>query len=469
MGKRCAKKAMSLTGTPTAKSSAMDLTKPARRATSKRTLLVNPLAQFPKKTCLSCFQNTHMIDKDSPLDKPEYLVWSKTSYVEARGSSRDERKKTKQRRLCGNECYRCGDLRRTNLGNPSQQELIAMRKENAELDAKCIHMRRLKFTGGLTEDRKKLDVSSYKTKQERSTFDQFFEEGEWQELWQFCEQHRIKVNRHQHTQEDAVEAIKEQFPHYEFDYDNSNTFGVLIPDQCAGRKRYRRGVDARATQERAEKHDTADAAEETYLAKAGILGHTASHASISTLAQDDDGGDDGDECSEGSDPTQAEHGSDEGDDCTQASDVEDDFERATHRSDVGSLHSASSAAAPGCSRRKANAASSSLNAKLLQKLASMKNGAQRAAAAKGAALARADSSDRDSGLQSATESPTTLEWAAARSAASSAEGSARSAATRGKRQAIMSPKKSQAAADAGVTEDGTESSKAAKTMREGET
>eukprot|EP00959_Pyramimonas_sp_CCMP1952_P031736 665784-Pyramimonas_sp.AAC.1 len=61
--------------------------------------------EFDPCVCQSCEQPTHEVDRDSPLDKPYFLVWNRAKPV-------DPKKPHVPRMPCGSECYKCYDTRR---------------------------------------------------------------------------------------------------------------------------------------------------------------------------------------------------------------------------------------------------------------------------------------------------------------------------------------------------------------------
>ena len=100
---------------------------PATRLSKKQTLPTPQWLRRPAKSCDSCSQDTHQIDRDSPPGQPMYLQWAKNEYVE----------KSQMECPSGRECAN------------SQKELNSEKQKNPELDEHCMSLRqaRVQKTG----------------------------------------------------------------------------------------------------------------------------------------------------------------------------------------------------------------------------------------------------------------------------------------------------------------------------------
>ncbi|CAK0863639.1 unnamed protein product [Prorocentrum cordatum] len=205
---------------------------PKKPATAKKP--VNKWRQNPPQHCESCDQDTHSLDRDAPPGRPVHLAWTKTAA--------DHRLKSGYP-LCGRECYKCGDARRSNFHNIPQQQLLDQRKMPPELGERFCCLRKKKVGGeSYHESQEKVDVNAYKTHDREEAATEFFREGSWIELWKFVGGHRMRMTKETHTEEQAIQAVLAKYPRYSCDYEEEGVMGVEIEDEHRGIKRFKRGV-----------------------------------------------------------------------------------------------------------------------------------------------------------------------------------------------------------------------------------
>ena len=119
------------------------LMKRARQSKVDESAATTPWSDQPAQPCLSCNQDTHSIDRDSPSNEPYYLKWTKTykakKIIEGKHGIC---KQMEYQRCTGSECDRCFDTRRRYFHPLSQSELQKKRTEDAETDQAFVDKRR---------------------------------------------------------------------------------------------------------------------------------------------------------------------------------------------------------------------------------------------------------------------------------------------------------------------------------------
>eukprot|EP00959_Pyramimonas_sp_CCMP1952_P201079 4205287-Pyramimonas_sp.AAC.1 len=198
-------------------------------------MVFNKWKHLPPQHCDTCDQDTHSLDRDCEK-QPTFLVWTKTSSdTSAPGGYR----------LCGHECYACSDVRRDHFKGISQKELNEEASASSELMVKIVELRKKKVSGESKHTKggkEQVDINTYKTKQVKSSFNQYFVEGSWMPLWQFVESHKLPYKQGVHSEAEVAQHIDTKYKGYKVAHDDEGMLGVEIPDEHKGVKRFRRGV-----------------------------------------------------------------------------------------------------------------------------------------------------------------------------------------------------------------------------------
>ena len=124
-----------------------------------------------------------------------------------------------------------------------------------DLDEKFVLLRRSKVRGETHYNKQeKVDVNKYTTRSEQSNFRQFFEEGSWTELWAFVAKYKLKFKKGVHDEDVVCKYVTNRWRHYSISRDDKGDLGVETLDQEPGTKRFRRGVEDKATKEAKRAH-----------------------------------------------------------------------------------------------------------------------------------------------------------------------------------------------------------------------
>ena len=231
---------------PKAASKAPAKAKPARppKEVAQPTGPVNKWAEHPPKKCTSCKQDTHSLECQANADNPHFLVWTKTSASNSHPSGR---------RLCGSECYRCCDLRKTNVRNEKGEAMTQKDLEDArdkdkkegcgKLDDKWWQLRGMKERGEIAFfDNQHVNVGEYYTKEEKRSYDEWFEEGLFQEIWSWVKDKGLPFSKKKDSLEDVQAHIKSKYKGVALDYDDAGVLGVVTLKHKKGVKAFRRGI-----------------------------------------------------------------------------------------------------------------------------------------------------------------------------------------------------------------------------------
>ena len=145
-------------------------------ATKKGALPKNIFKKVAAQTCAGCGQTTHDMEMDCILGKGTWLKWTKTKF-DSKGNVVAN----------GSECYFCFDTRRTRFEKIDFQELLALRRDDKDLDTKFLGSRREKVQGidkGKVKD--KIDAKKFVTEKKRQSYRNRFREFTFTELWAFA-------------------------------------------------------------------------------------------------------------------------------------------------------------------------------------------------------------------------------------------------------------------------------------------
>jgi hypothetical protein len=97
--------------------------------------VTGPFLHLPPKTCQSCEQSTHDIDRDCDPTDPKCVVWTKT-----------KTNKNGETYPAGEECYGCFGTRRRYFGM-AMDALLEARRSQREVEQKFCVYRRDKVSG----------------------------------------------------------------------------------------------------------------------------------------------------------------------------------------------------------------------------------------------------------------------------------------------------------------------------------
>ena len=219
---------------------------PKKKATAepKASESKNPLAFAAAKTCKSCEQNSHDLDRDANPDLSIFVAWAKT---------RDHKG---HKAPCGEECYRCFDVRRRFFGLQSLDDLLEKRRACPALDEKFFELRRDRISGeGKYQHQETIDVERFIEKTS-SHYDDRFEEGTFHELWSFAESRRLPFKRGQEGE--LIQHIEEKLDKRVIE-DEDGVVGVEIMDSPPGQYRFKRGKKTAIGATRKEKFNNKEA------------------------------------------------------------------------------------------------------------------------------------------------------------------------------------------------------------------
>ncbi len=135
---------------------------------------------MPSKTCGSCHQTTHDIDKQAEPSDQQYLQWSRVRMC--KGSEY----------LAGMECYACRCCRRKYVGDRAMADVMEQRKNQSVEDQ--FWEGRGSTVKGTDKYQRNCEVDVMKLTTKESTFGEEFETGSSQAVWAFARQRRLKFN-----------------------------------------------------------------------------------------------------------------------------------------------------------------------------------------------------------------------------------------------------------------------------------